>query len=1343
MNWSVCRRVVIVSLCLGMMATVSASHHSWVTTEAFSNADGTLQFIEMSSNVANDFNLNCCSAFSDNLDAGTSQEFVFPNNPTASQDRTILLATPGFEAAFGITPDYLIPEGFLHTGSGQFDYNAPLTWTSLPTDGFQSFNVGGIVAAATPTNFNGDTVTLSPPDTTDPTIENLPPAPLTIESNSVVSSMDAAVTSFFANITCSDNADPTPDLVIDFPADFDVDTTTDVALTCSDDAGNSADASVPVSITSFLDTDSDGIGNDTDPDDDNDGVLDVSDDFPLDSTETIDTDGDGTGNNADTDDDNDGTADTLDDFPLDDSETTDTDGDGIGNNADPDDDNDMTPDNEDAFPTDPQETLDTDGDGVGNNADLDDDGDSVADTEDAFPLDASESTDTDNDGIGNNTDTDDDNDGVPDTEDAFPLDPTRSVDDATDTDMDGEPDVSDNCIDIANASQTDTDGDGQGDACDNDDDNDLVPDANDDLPLDANESVDTDGDGIGNNADTDDDNDSIPDAVEIENALDPLNPDDAQLDADMDGVNNADEHAAGSNIWVDDYGPVITLETPITFIATGRLTALDAAVTAVDARDGDRPVVSNKPLLFDPGEHIVTWESSDVTGNITVREQVVRVTPLVAIAAGRVVAEGSTLSIPIVLNGLAHEPSVAVSLSFSGTASEGVDYTVITPLPLVFENSLEQVIDIDIIDDGVADGEETMIVSISGTSGAVPDDDSSATFTIVETNLAPIVDMSVSQQGEPRSTVVTTDGLVLLGANAMDPNSDLLTYSWIAEAPIALANANLSDTSFSPAGLDPGSYRIEVTVSDGTLITHAATTLSVVANQPSLTNDLDTDGDGTSDLVEGFSDDDGDGVENYLDSTNDPSLLALSPGDTQHIETPAGQQLVLGDVARASGLRGALMTTEDLAQLSDTGALPDNTVDPGFRAELGIFDMTVNDVYPANDALTQGVTHIVLPLSDEIPVGAQYRKYAIDEGWQPFIITSQDQLASASSSPGACPSPRDDSWVSGLNPGHYCVRLTISDGGPNDADGMTNTSVVDPGAVVTPDDPPVLTVPTTLNLEAAGPNGISTSLQAVSDFSTAASCADSLDGPLPVAVTSPIDLDDTTQMIPLPGITVRFSCTDSAASEVMEDVLLGVVDTTAPSLTAPPSLTISTETSLDVSDSRVQTFLATASCTDLVDGALDVESDTPTSIALGDTAISFSCQDGAGNLSESAVTLTLALPPLPPEQSSEGAGCFIATAAYGSYLSPEVQTLRDFRDDHLIGHPIGDMIVSFYYDVSPPMAETIANNEGLRSVTRFALTPLVYSIRHPVAATALAFLMVAFVVYRRKLRQQRSGHQTS
>ena len=82
-------------------------------------------------------------------------------------------------------------------------------------------------------------------------------------------------------------------------------------------------------------------------DDDDDGVPNGVDAFPLDPSESEDADHDGIGNNADPDDDNDGVPDALDAFPLDANESSDFDGDGIGDNADSDDDNDTIPDLED------------------------------------------------------------------------------------------------------------------------------------------------------------------------------------------------------------------------------------------------------------------------------------------------------------------------------------------------------------------------------------------------------------------------------------------------------------------------------------------------------------------------------------------------------------------------------------------------------------------------------------------------------------------------------------------------------------------------------------------------------------------------------------------------------------------------------------------------------------------------------------------------------------------------------------------------------------------------------------------------------------------------------------
>jgi len=74
---------------------------------------------------------------------------------------------------------------------------------------------------------------------------------------------------------------------------------------------------------------------------------------------------------------------------------------------------------------------------------------------------------------------------------------------------------------------------------------------------------------------------------------------------------------------------------------------------------------------------------------------------------------------------------------------------------------------------------------------------------------------------------------------------------------------------------------------------------------------------------------------------------------------------------------------------------------------------------------------------------------------------------------------------------------------------------------------------------------------------------------------------------------------------------------------------------------------------------------------------------------------------------SEEGGCFIATAAYGSYLNPHVQILRDFRDEFLIPSPLGRKLVHRYYQYAPCIADSMGNYGSLRFLVRQGLLPVI------------------------------------
>lgn len=83
------------------------------------------------------------------------------------------------------------------------------------------------------------------------------------------------------------------------------------------------------------------------------------------------------------------------------------------------------------------------------------------------------------------------------------------------------------------------------------------------------------------------------------------------------------------------------------------------------------------------------------------------------------------------------------------------------------------------------------------------------------------------------------------------------------------------------------------------------------------------------------------------------------------------------------------------------------------------------------------------------------------------------------------------------------------------------------------------------------------------------------------------------------------------------------------------------------------------------------------------------------------------------ESSTKGGGCFIATAVYGSPYASEVIILKEFRDNWLLNYGLGKVFVSFYYWISPPIANHIAKRNYLKSFTKTTLIiPVIKIAKH-------------------------------
>ena len=154
-------RLLALVLCCVSVSSARANSHLWRVREIFSTADGSVQYVEMwcpntGENAITGDVLICTNAT-------TTNTFTFSQDVVGdTANRRLLLATAGFDALNGgVTPDFILPAGFLVSCTGTVSYAGVdvSTYTDLPGDGVASMqrSVTGYTLSATnnPQNFAG------------------------------------------------------------------------------------------------------------------------------------------------------------------------------------------------------------------------------------------------------------------------------------------------------------------------------------------------------------------------------------------------------------------------------------------------------------------------------------------------------------------------------------------------------------------------------------------------------------------------------------------------------------------------------------------------------------------------------------------------------------------------------------------------------------------------------------------------------------------------------------------------------------------------------------------------------------------------------------------------------------------------------------------------------------------------------------------------------------------------------------------------------------------------------------------------------------------------------------
>lgn len=304
--------------------------------------------------------------------------------------------------------------------------------------------------------------------------------------------------------------------------------------------------------------------------------------------------------------------------------------------------------------------------------------------------------------------------------------------------------------------------------------------------------------------------------------------------------------------------------------------------------------------------------------------------------------------------------------------------------------------------------------------------------TCVPTQVGVADTLTASQGGGADTRIITTGGGSVVISSSFGASPSNFVDTWTPPDPLILdTDSSIGTYTFDPSSLSPGFYTFQLTYQDNS--TSPATkgigeiTLKVVAS---------TTGD--------IADDDNDGIPNKDD---DASLTAtqlqstIGNNSSYLLESSTGR-LTLGSTAFCSG-NAVKISTTDIENYAGAGCTPVTNASDDQIKRVGIggyFDFEIHDVAMG------GQVQVVLPLNDTLPSHATYRHYFASSGWSIFDATGSDRIASAkSTATGVCPGPSSSTYTNGLAAGNDCVRLTITDGGPNDADKSANGLIKDPG----------------------------------------------------------------------------------------------------------------------------------------------------------------------------------------------------------------------------------------------------------------------------------------------------------
>ncbi len=565
---------------------------------------------------------------------------------------------------------------------------------------------------------------------------------------------------------------------------------------------------------------------------------------------------------------------------------------------------------------------------------------------------------------------------------------------------------------------------------------------------------------------------------------------------------------------IDTEAPTITanatdLSIPIPLTATLPIVtpSLDSAVDGI-VKTGievtDKVINTDTPTSFTftptgeigplgPGQHTITWTASDLGLNTVSATQTINVLPSVNLSLDQEVSEGGVATVTAQLNGPAPtNTSFTLSYTVGGTAAAGADYNQTDNAFTFNSGATSDSISFAIVDDADStEGDETIIITLAApaTTEAFNGHAEIHTITIKDKgtlNHSPLAQLHAEQNNKTTRIITTDAGKVTIcampdcTAGAYDADGDTPRYDWSASdnALIPITGTTGKTFEFEPQGLNPGFYTIRLTVSDTAGGASSHDLLLNLQESEFVLTEADSDDDKSSDINEGFYDNDNDGIPNFLDAIeNNPSLMqAYAPylfdsnlkiEDSYTIDsielswslsssasnltvyplliaTSPGLHINIGPTAYAAGKIYARLET-NIAENLRGASVPDNVI----SSDGQVIDIEITHLNSAGDT-----AQIVLPQAAPTPnsqneIPPRFIVFSRDKTWQDFNNDGTNQILTSNKTNSYCPDLTSTASYTNttLAKGDECLLIEVQDGGDNDYDGVANGTIRLMGAV--------------------------------------------------------------------------------------------------------------------------------------------------------------------------------------------------------------------------------------------------------------------------------------------------------